>query len=49
MPLRRVIELTTDRNAAIDADKALRDMAEEIHEQGEELPKLLTYDAFHAA
>lgn len=42
MPLRRVIELTSNRDAAIDADTALRDMAEEINERDEELPKLLT-------
>jgi hypothetical protein len=40
-PLRRVIEMTSDKNWAIDADAALRDLAEEINEQGE-LPKLLT-------
>lgn len=42
MPLRRVIELTRDPDAAIDADEALRGMAEEINERGERLPQLLT-------
>ena len=49
MTLRRVIELTSNRDAAIDADTALRDMAEEINERGEELPKLLTTDAVRKA
>jgi hypothetical protein len=42
MPLRRVIEWTGDKNAAMDADAALRDIAEDMLERGEELPKLLT-------
>jgi hypothetical protein len=42
MPLRRVIELTSDRNAALDADEALRAIADEINERGEKLPQLLT-------
>jgi len=42
MPLRQVIEFTADKNAAIDADAALRDIAEEIHERREQLPQLLT-------
>lgn len=43
MTLRRVIELTSNRDAAIDADTALRDMAEEMVERGEDLPKMLTF------
>jgi hypothetical protein len=41
-PLRWLIELTSDKEAALDADAALRDMAEEIHARKEELPQLLT-------
>jgi hypothetical protein len=41
-PLRWLIELTHDKEAAIDADAALRDMAEEINQRGEKLPQLLT-------
>jgi hypothetical protein len=42
MPVRRVIELTSDQGAAIDADEALRAIADEINERGEQLPQLLT-------
>jgi hypothetical protein len=42
MPLRRLIELTSDPGAAIDADEALRAIAEEINERREQLPQLLT-------
>ena len=42
MPLRRVIELTSDQGAAIDADEALRAIADEINERHEQLPQLLT-------
>lgn len=42
VPLRRAIEWTGDKDGAIDADAALRDIAEAMFEQGEELPKLLT-------
>ena len=41
MTLRRLIELTTDKEASIDADAALRDIAAEFLERKEELPQLL--------
>ena len=40
-PLRWLIELTHDKEAAIDADAALRDMAEEMLERREQPPVLL--------
>lgn len=41
MTLRRLIELTRDKSAGIDADEALRDIAQEMQQRREQPPEIL--------